>query len=363
MNIFIFLAIFISLFGTIQAKDFGIQGQTFKITEENLLAVLGGKNCDASTQKLEDQKTKLIEELLSGKSPFHAVPGLKETEKDSSFLYDPSIEIQEDILDAEGKTIFSKGTKVNPLKDTLLEDGLLFFDGDNPKHIDWAERQVGEFKWVLVKGNPVKLGEIKNRHVFFDQGGLYTQKFHITKIPARITQQGNKLLIEECALKEPKLGVTPTKKPSPTVTHHADDLEVEEGCASGGCTSEEENESPLSVLVSLSMPKASLIALSKELEMYGGTFVLRGFPKNSLADFVYETYQLKQIGIHTPFTIDPELFEECSVSQVPCIILQSPKNFDKITGNIPVGHALEKFSETGDTKELAKQIKKQSTQW
>ncbi|MCB1082785.1 MAG: conjugal transfer protein TraW, partial [Simkania sp.] len=62
--------------------------------------------------------------------------------------------------------------------------------------------QEGEFKWILTNGNPLKLQEEKERSVFFDQGGFYSKRFQIKRIPCRITQAGKVLLVEEIPIKE-----------------------------------------------------------------------------------------------------------------------------------------------------------------
>jgi len=56
--------------------------------------------------------------------------------------------------------------------------------------------------WILVKGSPFELEEKKERPVYFDQGGALSEKFGIRSIPCRITQQGEKLLIEEIPLQK-----------------------------------------------------------------------------------------------------------------------------------------------------------------
>ncbi|MCB1107315.1 MAG: conjugal transfer protein TraW [Chlamydiia bacterium] len=189
----------------IEAKDFGIQGQTFPIEEQNLKKVLQEKGKHLSQEGMEKHAKLLGEKIQEKETLFKKVSWVKEATHYSSFFYDPSTSLEEDVLDAEGKVLFSKGTKINPLDHVTLDSGLLFFDGSNPKHIQWAESQTGEFKWILTNGNPLKLQEEKERPVFFDQGGFYSKKFRIKKIPCRIIQKGKALLVEEIPIKEGKV--------------------------------------------------------------------------------------------------------------------------------------------------------------
>ena len=207
MRLVIFQRIFIALIATlllsvIEAKDFGIQGQTFPIKEQNLKNVLQAKAEQLSQEGVEKRARRLGEKIQEKGGLFKKVSWIKEATHYSSFFYDPSTSLEEDILDAEGRVLFAKGSKINPLDHVTLDSGLLFFDGENPKHIKWAESQEGEFKWILTNGNPLKLQEEKERSVFFDQGGFYSKRFQIKRIPCRITQAGKVLLVEEIPIKE-----------------------------------------------------------------------------------------------------------------------------------------------------------------
>ena len=65
-------------------------------------------------------------------------------------------------------------------------------------HVVWAAQQPG--KIILVKGAPLALEKQYHRWFYFDQAGLLTRKFAITQVPARITQFGKMLKIEEIKL-------------------------------------------------------------------------------------------------------------------------------------------------------------------
>ncbi len=183
----------------ITAKDFGYNGYSFPIEEESLATVVQKKMTEAF---LQDKWGALQQSLLEQASHPKPVKGLQEAQKTRSFLLDPSFTIKEDLHNHTGKVFAQKGTKINPLHHTSLATGLLFFDGDNEKHLTWAKEQVGRFKWILVKGNPIKLEEQEKIPIYFDQQGIYTRQFHIEHIPAKVSQQGSFLLIEEVALSD-----------------------------------------------------------------------------------------------------------------------------------------------------------------
>jgi len=129
-------------------------------------------------------------------------------------------------------------------------------------------------------------------------------------------------------------------------------------CPSGGCFegAPAEEDYPLLVFISFSMPEASLLSFAKELESCGGVFVVRGLPNNSFSEFFNKLNHLKEIGMDAPILIDPDSFEEYEVTEVPTIVLKGDEAFDKMTGNVPVSYALETFSEKGEEQYLAKEL-------
>lgn len=184
---------------TLEGKDFGIQGELFILEEDNLISVLQKQIAHKYTEKNFDtligtiqEKAKHLESPLVPSEAYHR----------KIYYYDPTFVLKEPITDKNGHILFPPGTKVNPLQHTQLTSGLLFFDGKNPSHLSWARSQQGSFKWVLVQGNPFDLEERENRPVYFDQRGFSVSKFKIEHIPARITQDGLLLKIEEIPAEE-----------------------------------------------------------------------------------------------------------------------------------------------------------------
>ncbi|CCB87832.1 conjugal transfer pore protein TraW [Simkania negevensis] len=178
------------------AKDFGTEGHVFPVLEENLKEYLQKKLKPLSEERIE---TKLIQAARNPK-PLQ----LSEARVARSFTYDPTYILPETIQGADGEIIASKGDKTNPLEHVELDEGLLFFDGSNPKHVKWAEFQSGKFLWILVNGSPLELEEEKERPIYFDQGGHLCEKFGIQHIPSRVTQKEKQLLIEEIPIQKEK---------------------------------------------------------------------------------------------------------------------------------------------------------------
>ncbi len=179
---------------TLYGKDFGIRGELFTLDEENLISVIQRQMSQTSSlQTVKSVLQNFQEKAKHPTSPY--VP--PRAQSNSTHYFDPTYITKEPITDQNGAIIFPKGTKVNPLKNIKLSSGLLFFDGNDPTQLRWARNQQGSFKWVLVQGNPFELEQQEKRPIYFDQMGTSVEKFHIQHIPARITQEGLRLKIEE----------------------------------------------------------------------------------------------------------------------------------------------------------------------
>lgn len=173
-------------------QDFGIQGELFKIEEENLLHIL--------QKQLSGRKN--LDFFQSSRRPLQPPSGrfLPSATQNRTFYYDPTYTLPHAITDISSSTLLPAGTQVNPLKTLQLSSGLLFLDGDNKTQIQWALQQCGSWKWILVRGNPYQLEKELHRPIFFDQQGVSIEKFKIEHLPARVTQDQWHLKIEEIAL-------------------------------------------------------------------------------------------------------------------------------------------------------------------
>ncbi len=180
----------------LEAKNYGSQGQTFPILEENLL------------HQMQTAQSKLSydQEALRHPQALNNLTTPPSAHNYQAHYFDPSYQAPEDIHDIEGNCIVKKGAIVNPLNDRNLTSSLLFFDGSNTAQVHWAEQQSVSAKWILVKGDPLSLEEDYERPVYFDQQGHYSRHFHIQSYPARITQEGLRLKIEEIPVEEGRGG-------------------------------------------------------------------------------------------------------------------------------------------------------------
>lgn len=189
-----FLVVSNLLIFNLNAKDLGVYGHTFPIIEKSLLQSIKDKFQGLSEKEVDLVNKRIQFEYVS--KIIHPLSlGLPEAKTYRCFFYDPTVYASKTIQDKNGNVIVQKGKHYNPLEAINLSEDLLFFDGNNSKHIEWAQKNKG--KWILTNGSPIDLEKSLEKPIYFDQRGKITQKIGIESIPAKVSQHGNKLKIEE----------------------------------------------------------------------------------------------------------------------------------------------------------------------
>ncbi len=188
----------------LSAKDLGTFGETFPIVEENLLSFIQGKLIQLqSAGELEKHQKTIVDRVVKGIERPVAVEGIIKTRNARKIYYDPSITVPYDLKDHKGRVFHKAGTIINPLETHQLKRPLFIIDGDDLEQVNWAKNQKSlDPKIILVKGSPFNLIKTHNITVFFDQGGSIVKKLGIKQIPARVDQEGKKLVISEILLEE-----------------------------------------------------------------------------------------------------------------------------------------------------------------
>ena len=184
------------------ADDLGVVGPTYKITERDALELITSKlkqmeQSGELARYQEDYKNRVINSIEHPRT----LAGFKSTETASTHYYDPSMVTGKDIVDAAGKVIYARGTRVNPLDYVGWNTYLLFVDGRDEKQLAFSKKVVASsdrpVKVVLVAGEPMALMRKWKSTVYYDQGGKLTRRFAITQVPAIVRQEGKRLRIDE----------------------------------------------------------------------------------------------------------------------------------------------------------------------
>lgn len=194
-------ALALALPATAHARDYGQRGTVFPVLERDLLEQIQSR---LTTMEASGETARLNEELkrrtLARVERPAPVAGIAHASESRSWVFDPTIALQEDIRGAHGELIHAAETRVNPLDSVELRSDLLFLDGDDAEQLAWALRQQGTPKLILVNGAPLQLMRARQRRFYFDQQGTLTSRFGITAVPARVRQRGRQLDVSEIAL-------------------------------------------------------------------------------------------------------------------------------------------------------------------
>lgn len=104
------------------------------------------------------------------------------------------------------------------------------------------------------------------------------------------------------------------------------------------------------VFVSFSMPKASLTALSKDVEKYGAVLVMRGLKGDSFKD-TQAAFQSLGEEERSGIEINPDLFETYQIQQVPVFVRVKAtpegdlQEIGRLSGNVSLSFAAQKLQD------------------
>ena len=185
-----------------QAANLGTIGPTYPVAEKNLLDVimarLRAKEASGELKRHEQEARDRAAYAVNNPRP---VDGLRRAQAARTFYFDPTFTLQSNVVDSAGAVLFPAGTRKNPLEVVSLSKHLLFFDARDPRQVARAreliEHYQGKVKPILVGGSYLDLMTRWNKPVFYDQDGTLVRKFGIVAVPAIVSQEGQRLRIDE----------------------------------------------------------------------------------------------------------------------------------------------------------------------
>lgn len=191
---------------TARAEDLGKIGPTYPIAERHLLdhimSRLREKERSGELKKFEQLAKERATQSVNNPTP---VPGLARTQAARTYYFDPTFVLDRNVVDENGALMFPAGTRKNPLEVVGLSKHLLFFDARDPRQVVRARELIdvyqGRVKPILVGGSYMDLMKAWKLRVYYDQEGVLVRKFGITAVPAIVSQEGQRLRIDEVLVK------------------------------------------------------------------------------------------------------------------------------------------------------------------
>lgn len=199
MKVLIILFFFTSIaFG----KNLGVRGATFAVEEESLLKVFERNLQESNYDSFKEAWLTKVKENINRPQSLN----LERATEDVTHYYTPEVYLNSPLLDEKGTIIYYAGTYVNALeKLPTYKPHWLFFNADDKAQKLWAQIEKSRYpnaKLILTGGAIKDSEEFFRFPIYFDQQGKITQKLNITKIPARVTRERNKLRIDEILIKD-----------------------------------------------------------------------------------------------------------------------------------------------------------------
>lgn len=116
---------------------------------------------------------------------------------------------------------------------------------------------------------------------------------------------------------------------------------------SGICFSGERSKSNIIIFVSFSMPKESIKGWMNEAEKIHAPVVIRGLVNNSFKETLKRVNEL--VGDNRGgLQLDPMLFTEFKVKQVPAVVVRNNNEYDIVYGDTHLDYALQKITKQND---------------
>lgn len=208
--LFITLILLITLMGLFMfnpsyAKDLGVMGETYPIMETDFLDFIQARIAKMQQGgEWQSLKNQVQQDAIRYRDRPKKVEGITRVQKTKSWVFDPSIRLDHDLITPDGKRIAATGTHVNPLDYISLSKALIFYNGDDPDQVSWALAQDKKLnqrtKFILVQGSLLQQEKQCQKQIYFDQAGRLTTRFGITHVPAMVSQEGSVLRIKEFLL-------------------------------------------------------------------------------------------------------------------------------------------------------------------
>lgn len=180
-------------------------GKTFDFAEEDAISEIENRlhqnqeRLEKRFLEMKDEAIKRLDELSPQLSP---LPYAKENRY---FYADTTYTHPEDIKDAQGRIIYPAGFTFDPMHFITLPYEIYVINATRDEEIAWIkERGVlgkGGVRILITQGNYKEVTKKLGQIIFFATETIL-KRLNITVTPSIATQEGNRLKIEEVALKE-----------------------------------------------------------------------------------------------------------------------------------------------------------------
>lgn len=177
-------------------------GGLFPVIETDIRLVIAEKLAalqqSGALEVLQKEAIARVEKQIERPKPSN----IPTTTTPQQFYVDPSIEVNEDILGADGLLIAKKGTRINPFERIHFSKALIFINADDARQVDWVKREYRHYEQVkfILTGGSIRDAQALFGRVYFDLNGEFSAKLHINHVPSVVIQEGLQWKVTEGAI-------------------------------------------------------------------------------------------------------------------------------------------------------------------
>jgi conjugal transfer pilus assembly protein TraW len=194
----------IALTGTVYAKDLGVIGAIYPISEMDALQEIEDRAREIDWGKYFDREK--MKKVIKNFKP-QDMTALKTTERNTTFTVDMTYILQHDIPDGKGGILYPKGYTFNPLDYVVFPNTLIFINGSDRRQVEWfkASAFYKDYKvMLLITDGPFQeLSEELRRPVYYAKKEII-ERFKLRAVPSVVVQKGRNMEVREIAIKRDK---------------------------------------------------------------------------------------------------------------------------------------------------------------
>lgn len=176
------------------AQVIGTSGATYPVVEPDAYEELMEKVKKINWEQIKKRYEQSIKRNL------HVDFSVGRATEDRTFTVDLTYTLPYDIVTEDGKVLYPKGFKFNPLDYLEFPYQIVFFNADSKTEIAWLKSQPWfdnpDVFYIVVKGEVLAAEKALNKTVFAATP-LVIEKFNISKTPSLLTVQGRQVVIRE----------------------------------------------------------------------------------------------------------------------------------------------------------------------
>jgi conjugal transfer pilus assembly protein TraW len=195
------LLLLIALKGAAYAKDLGVVGATYPVSEKDALQQIEdrARQIDWGKYLNKDKMKKVVTNFRP-----EDMIALKTAERNTTFTVSMTYILEHDIPDGKGGILYPKGYTFNPLDYVVFPKTLVFINGSDRRQVDWfkASTFYKDYKVMLLitDGLFQELSEELKRPVYYAKREII-ERFKLRAVPSVVVQKNRKMEVNEIAIK------------------------------------------------------------------------------------------------------------------------------------------------------------------